>query len=107
MVSKIFSKNTESGKQNFYIRVNGKEIYLFSQKNYKSVCAFYGKELTVDRAMDFSASTGRTVSRTMEKLRAYIPYIEKEYGVSVLNKTKNARRPKKTVRTQWDYDEVA
>lgn len=107
MTSKIFSKITDNGKHSLYLKANGKEYYLFSQKSYKSACEFYGKELTVDRALDFSASTGRAVSRTMEKLRAYIPYIEKEYGVSVLNKTMNARRPKKTVRIQWDYDEVA
>ena len=107
MASKIFSKITDNGKQSLYLKMSGKEFYLFSQKSYKSVCEFYGKELTVDRALDFSASTGRAVSRTMEKLRAYIPYIEKEYGVSVLNKTIKARRPKKTVHIQWDYDEVA
>ena len=107
MISEIFSKVSETGKQNFYLRVNGKEYYLFSQNYYKSVSDFYGKNITVNRALDFSASTGRAVRKTMEKLRAYIPYIEKEFGVSVLNKTKNARRPKKTVRTRCDYDEVA
>ena len=107
MASKIFSKITDNGNQSLYLKISGKEFYLFSQKSYQSVCEFYGKELTVDRALDFSVSTGRAVSRTMEKLRAYIPYIEKEYGVSVLNKTMKARRPKKTVRFKWDYDEVA
>ena len=105
MASKIFSKITEKGKQSLYLKTNGKEYFLFSQNYYKSVSQFYKSEVSVDRALDFSVSPGKAVNKTMEKLRAYIPYIEKEYGINVLDKTIRRQRPNKTVHIQCDYDD--
>lgn len=104
MASKIFSKITEKGKQGLYLKTNGKEYYLFSQKYRRSVNEYYSTPLTIDRALDFSYGAGHAVRRTMEKLRAYIPYVEKEYGISVLDKTIKHQRPNKTVCDQSDYD---
>ena len=105
MATKVYSTTTPQGDHNLYLKANGKEYFLFSQNYYKTVSDFYGREVSLDRALDFSASTGKAVRKTMEKLRAYIPYIEKEYGVSVLKKTKHARRPNKTVSTRHSYDD--
>jgi hypothetical protein len=104
MASKIFSKITEKGKQSLYLKTNGKEYYLFSQNYRRSVKEYYSTPITVDLALDFSYARGHAVRRTMEKLRSYIPYVEKEYGISVLNKTIKHQHPNKTVRTICDYD---
>lgn len=104
-MSKIFSKTTEKGKQSLYLRTNGKEYYLFSQDYRRSVKEYYSRPMSIDRALDFSRGEGRAVRRTMEKLRIYIPYVEKEYGLCVLSKTKKHQRPNKTVRTRCDYDD--
>lgn len=105
MSSKIFSKITEKGKQSLYLKTNGKEYYLFSQNYRRSVKEYYSTPISLDRALDFSCGDGHAVRRTMEKLRAYIPYVEKEYNISVLNKTIKHQRPNKTVRTHCDYDD--
>lgn len=105
MSSKIFSKITQKGKQSLYLKTNGKEYYLFSQNYRRSVKEYYSTPITVDRALDFSYGDGHAVRRTMEKLRTYIPYVEKEYGINVLDKTIRHQRPNKTVRIRCDYDD--
>lgn len=105
MKNSILCKTTSKGEQSLYLRANGKEYYLFSQNYRVSVKDYYRKPITVDRALDFSCAEGIAVQKTMEKLRAYIPYIEKEYGIAVLNKTTKAQRPNKTGRRRCGYDE--
>ena len=104
MGNKIYGKSTPEGKQSLYLQADGKEYYLFSQSNDPSVRKYYQLPITVDKAIDFSFSQGKAVRKTMEKLRAYIPYIEKEYGIAVLNKTSKAQHPNKTGRRSCDRD---
>lgn len=98
----ILCRTTAKETQNFYCLANGKEYYLFSQNYRKSVKEYYRTGVTVDRAIDFSASEGRALRRTMEKLRVYIPYAEKEYGISILNKTKKAKKLPKRILSDFD-----
>ena len=92
MSNKVFVKTTSKGKQSFYLIDGGQEYYLFSQNFRKSIKDFYSSPISIDRAIDFSFGHSSAVRRTMEKLRVYIPYIEKEYGISVLRKSKKAKR---------------
>ena len=105
MKNSILCKTTSKGQQSLYLQADGKEYYLFSQNYRSSVKDYYQTYVILDRALDYSANTGEAVRKTMEKLRAYIPYIEKEYGVCVLNKTKKAQRPNKTGRRRCGYDQ--
>ena len=102
MNATVFSKITAPGEQSLYLKASGREFYLFSQNYRRAVKEYYSSPITLDRALDYSCSNGLPVRKTMEKLRAYIPYIEREYGVSVLKKTKKAKRPNKTVRIRCD-----
>ena len=104
-MNKIYSKITSKGMQSLYLNVDGKEYYLFTQSYRRSVKNFYSSPVSVDRGIDFSHSTGKSIRKTMEKLRLFIPYIERENGICVLNKTKKARRPKKTGRKSFDLEE--
>ena len=106
MKNSIICKTTAKGKQSLYLKVNGKEYFLFSQSFRKSVRDYYRNAVTIDRALDYSASTSLAVSKAMEKLRVYIPYVEKEYGVRVLNKTLKTRHSNKTRRETSVYDEL-
>ena len=106
MKNSIVCKTTAKGKQSLYLKVDGKEYFLFSQSFRKSVRDYYRNAVTIDRALDYSAGTSLAVIKAMDKLRVYIPYIEKEYGVCVLNKTLKPRHSNKTRRTICDYDEL-
>lgn len=95
MKQSIVCKTTNRGEQSLYLKANGKEYFLFSQAYRKSVKSFFGNETTVDRALDYTLNNGAATRKTMQKLRAYIPYVEKEYDVCVLRKSRKTRRPHK------------
>ena len=106
MEGKIYSRITAKGEQSLYLKAYGKEYYLFSQNYRKSVRNYYSTPVCLDRALDFTLGTGAAVRKTMEKLRIYIPYVEREYGLCVLDKTRKMKRqhPNKTGRRICGYD---
>ena len=101
----ILCRTTAKEMQSLYFKADGKEYYLFSQDFRRSVKAYYQAGVTVDRALDYSASESRAVRRTMKKLRAYIPYVEKEHGICILTKTKKARMQKQRNHNHTVFDE--
>ena len=103
-MNKIVCKTTQSGKSNLYLTVDGRDIFLFSQNYRKTVADFYQNPISIDRALDYSLNTGIAVRKTMDKLRVYLPYIEKEYGVSVLKKTKKSQKINKSSRAHRKDD---
>ena len=104
MSSMVFVKTTGKGMHSFYLTDGGCEYYLFSQDYRKSVKEFYSSPISLDRALDFSFGFNSAIRRTMEKLRVYIPYIEKEYGISVLRKTKKAKRSDRGGRRALEFE---
>ena len=94
MQTKIICKVTEKGVQSFYVNVDGKEYFLFNQKYRSSVKKHFWKGLTINEINDYSNATSNAVRRTLDKLPLYLRYVEKEYGVKLLElinqKTNNA-----------------
>jgi len=89
MGSIIYCSVSKQGDHTFYLRLDGDEYYLFTQKHRKSVHKFYSDGVRLDDAIDFGRShRDNAITRTMSKLPMYIRYIEKENGIAVLNKTK-------------------
>lgn len=111
MKHSIFCKTTAKGEQSFYLRSDAKTYYLFTQNYRASVKQHYAGGVSVNRALDYSSGIGKSVRKTMEKLRAYIPYVEKEYGICVLDKTQKKHTKKKTAKRSprddnaWDLYE--
>ena len=98
MKPNIFCKTTDKGIQSFYVKVQGETHFLFSQDYRRGVKEYFGNPISVDKALRFAGARGdRAIMRTMEKLPAYIRYVEREYGVEVLRKTqrKNAEQHKR------------
>ena len=98
MANMIFCKTTAKGVQSFYVSANGETHYLFSQSFRRGVKNYYERGVYISEAINFTKAKGNTaVVHTMEKLPAYIRYIEREYGIAVLRKTarKNQERKKK------------
>lgn len=89
MKSYIICKSTEQAKTSFYLVFDNNEHYLFTQNYRKGVKDYFMNGVTINEALD--TSKGRfdsALMRTMEKMPAYIRYIEKEYGITILRQTK-------------------
>ena len=82
-----------TGIHSFYLITENKEFYLFSQNYRKGVEKYYGKGVVLDDAIKYSKShNDSAIIRTMNKLPMYIRYLEKKYGISVLNKSKKNKQ---------------
>lgn len=65
-----------------------KEYFFVFAKIYKGVKRYFHNRVHLSEALDFSNSHKDTAMiRTKRKLPMYIEYIEKEYEITVLNKT--------------------
>lgn len=85
----IYCKPTDKGVHSFYLLVGTEEFYLFSQAYRKGVDEYYGKGVRIDESMKYSrAHNDSAIIKTMDKIPMYVKYIEKEYGIEVLEKTK-------------------
>lgn len=89
MKTTIYCKLTDKGAHSFYLLVGRKEFYLFSQAYRKGVGKYYGKGVCIDKSMKYSkAHYDSAITKTMDKIPMYLRYIEKEYDIEVLEKTK-------------------
>lgn len=93
MKNAIYCKPTDKGVHSFYYISGCKEYYLFSQPYRKGVADYFGYGVHLDDAMKYSKAHADTaVIRTMGKIPMYVRYIEKEYGIEILKRTKKERR---------------
>ena len=88
MKAKIYCKATSKGIHTFYLSVDKKEYFLFKQNYRKSNREFFmnGKFLT--EILNATNVHSHATRKTIEKLLPAINYIEKEYDIAVLEKTK-------------------
>ena len=95
MKTKIYCKTVAKGQQAFYLVADNKEYYLFSQDYRSSVKAYFVAGISIRETGNYSNAPGVAVKRTLDKLKTYIPYIEKEYGIAVMDKTKKRQSQKR------------
>ena len=77
--------------------------YLFSQPFRPSLWSRYRFGVLLDEALDWSKCRGLPAEdKVREKLFKSIPYIEKEYGIALLRRSKKASR-----RVRREMDEIA
>ena len=85
----IYCKVTEKGVHSFFLETQEGEFFLFNQSYRKGVQAYFGKGVSLTESRNFAKSNhDSAIIKTMNKLPAYIRYVEKEYGVLVLDQTK-------------------
>ena len=105
MKNKIYCKTTGKGQQSYYLTVNGEDYFLFTQKFRRSNKEFFANGVTIDEALNWAGQRSESVIRTMRKLPSYISFVESEYGISVLKKTKkrqeNRFKAYKRERLNW------
>ena len=88
MANFIYSRTTDKGKQTFYLVNQDREYYLFTQKFRRGVKEYFHNRVLLKDALDISKSHRDTaLIRTKTKFPMYIRYIEKEYGITVLEST--------------------
>lgn len=81
--------NAREGGLDFYLKVGNESYYLFNQRWRTDVKNFFSAGVSVDRALKQNTRRASIcVQRVAEKLPSYIHYIEQEYGLIILEKTK-------------------
>ena len=88
MKAKIFCKMVAKGQQAFYLTVNGDKYFLFQQNYRVSNKEFFKNGVSINQINDYSKVHSQSVRNTLDKLPAYLRYIEKEFGVAVYEKSK-------------------
>ena len=93
MKATVYCEPTDRGVHSFFLVTTSEEYYLFSQNYRKGVQSYFGQGVRLDEAINFSRTHhDNAVMRTMEKLPMYIKYVEKEYGIEVLEQTKKKNK---------------
>ena len=88
MANFIYSRTTDKDLQTFYLVSQDREYYLFTQKYRRGVKEYFHNKVLLRDALDVSRSRHDTaLIKTMTKLPIYIKYIEKEYGVAIMEST--------------------
>ena len=89
----IFCKDSNThGILDFYLSKGNDSIYLFSQKFRHSIYDHYRRGLFLDDALSYKkAHKDRAIMNVIKRLHTNISYIEKTYGIIVMNKTFSAQ----------------
>lgn len=96
MNNSIYCRPTDKGVHSFYYISGCKEYYLFSQPYRKGVADYFGYGVHINDAMKYSkAHEDAAVMRTMDKILMYVRYIEKEYGIEILKRTRREGKGRK------------
>ena len=91
MRTKIYCTVPTKGVHSFYLEQDGRRYFLFNQNYRKSVQTYYQNGVALDTALDFNKiHRDGALTNTMDKLPAYIRYIEKEYQIAVFDKTRKS-----------------
>ena len=93
--AKVFCKREDGGKQSFYLQQDDCVYFLFCQDYRRGNEEFFGRGVRLNEGLDFSGVRNYAVRKTMEKLRVYLRYAEKEYAIAVFEKTKRREQEEK------------
>lgn len=98
MRSYIFCRTENKGCQTFYLRHYGRNYYLFRQPYRVSVRETFQSGYELYDGYNYGTSRSTSVKKTLDKLKQAILYIEKEYGITVLRRTKEKNSKRVTYR---------
>lgn len=86
---KVYCTHDDYAFLNFYVKANDGDYFLFQQKYRSSLEDYYSKGVIIKDAINLSkAKFNEGLTKVMHKLPTYIKYIEKEYGIQILDRTK-------------------
>ena len=84
----IYCKQNLNGKTDFYMEADGVHYFLFSQRKYCGVTKYYRNGVCLKDAINHKrGKSDYAIHKTMTKLPVYIKYIEREFGIAVLDQS--------------------
>ena len=107
MKAKVICKTVDKGVQSFFVRVNGKDYFLFSQGYKVSVKEFFNNGVCVNGINNYSVVHSTAVRKTLDKLPSYLHYVEKEYGVEIYEKKNQDKKQKAYKREPFRWQDYA
>jgi hypothetical protein len=84
----IYCTTTAKGEQTFYLMAQGKRHFLFVQPYRKSNKIVFEPGISLFELRKLRKHCSHSVRHTATKLPAQIHYLEQEFGISVMEKTK-------------------
>jgi len=89
----VYDEHKDQAYHDFYIKYENKDYFLFRQKYRKGIKEYFGYNgVTLTRAFkNHWNKLDTAVVRTIDKIPIYIRYIEKEYDLAILERTKKRR----------------
>lgn len=94
MQATVFCKTVAKGTQAYFVKADGKEYFLFHQDFRRSNKEFFQNGVSISELRRYSSAHSTSVRKTLDKLPAYLRYVEREYGVPIYTK-KQMRQNKK------------
>lgn len=94
MKNNVFCRTVEKGVHAFFVRVDGKNYFLFRQEYRRGVGRYFRKGINIDDLGDYSHADA-CVRRTLDKLPIAIKALEKRNGIAVYKRTKDRADGKK------------
>ena len=87
--SVIYCKDSNTkGIIDFYITSENESIYMFSQKYRRSTYDYYRNGVLLKDAFNYKKiHNDKAIMNVIKRFSPSISYIEKEYSVSIMNKT--------------------
>ena len=90
-MASIYCEPSKSGRLNFFVSTSGEKHYLFSCAYSERTEEHFKGGVFLDNAIDRTRAGGNSgILHVMDKLPSHIRYIEREYGLKILRKTKAA-----------------
>lgn len=87
----IYCTTTAKGEQSFYLMMQGTKYFLFAQAFRRSNKDVFGQGISLSELRKLKKHCSYSVRHTVEKLPAYIRYIEQEYDILIMETTKRKK----------------
>lgn len=91
MKNYIYCITTAKGEQTFYLMAQRTKYFLFAQAYRRSNKEVFGQGVSLFDLRKLKKHCSYSVRHTIQKLPTYIHYVEREYGISVMEMTKRKR----------------
>ena len=98
----IYCATTAKDEQSFYLMMQGKKYFLFTQAFRRSNKEVFEQGISLSTFRKLKKHCSFSVRHTIQKLPAYIHYIEQEYDIIVLSDEKSNHLKMKDRRIKYN-----